>query len=306
MADNEDEPLSGFIDEGTLPYVLTKGGSVLAVSGTGEQVKVQGGGDREMGLPEAEVVTLEKDHRKARYEMDNGRTFFIDRILQDPFKSVYYTMSANEDYRAFFDLLVGNDDVFLSLADNEDYKDIEPIFETSEGENSKMSGIGPVVTSFNNFRYTVLVPTRAALEEAFRDDPDLHTWDEISAQTDLDVKADWTRYLLNFLRFHFIDGMLPVSGVSYQDKAYPTAARDDKGIFVYVKASSDGSSITFEPENGSGGPQQAKVITSNQEDYNVLTRDYIVNNNDYTLATQILSSSKAVLHLVDHAINYQK
>ena len=59
-------------------------------------------------------------------------------------------MSANEDYRAFFDLLVGNDDVFLSLADNEDYKDIEPIFETSEGENSKMSGIGPVVTSFNN------------------------------------------------------------------------------------------------------------------------------------------------------------
>lgn len=306
VADNEDEPLSGFIDEGTLPYVLTKGGSVLAVSGTGEQVKVQGGGEREMGLPEAEVVTLEKDNRKARYEMDNGRTFFIDRILQDPFKSVYYTMSANEDYRAFFDLLVGNDDVFLSLADNEDYKDIEPIFETSEGENSKMSGIGPVVTSFNNFRYTVLVPTRAALEEAFRDDPDLHTWDEISAQTDLDVKADWTRYLLNFLRFHFIDGMLPVSGVSYQNKAYPTAARDDKGIFVYVKASSDGSSITFEPENGSGGPQQAKVITSNQEDYNVLTRDYIVNNNDYTLATQILSSSKAVLHLVDHAINYQK
>ena len=120
------------------------------------------------------------------------------------------------------------------------------------------------------------------------------------------MKADWTRYLLNFLRFHFIDGMLPVSGVSYQNKAYPTAARDDKGIFVYVKASSDGSSITFEPENGSGGPQQAKVITSNQEDYNVLTRDYIVNNNDYTLATQILSSSKAVLHLVDHAINYQK
>ena len=91
-------------------------------------------------------------------------------------------------YRAFFDLLVRNDDVFLSLADNEDYKDIEPIFETSEGENSKMSGIGPVVTSFNNFRYTVLVPTRAALEETFRDDPDLHTWDEISAQTDLDVR----------------------------------------------------------------------------------------------------------------------
>ena len=57
VADNEDEPLSGFIDEGTLPYVLTKGGSVLALSGTGEQVKVQGGGDMELGLPEAEVVT---------------------------------------------------------------------------------------------------------------------------------------------------------------------------------------------------------------------------------------------------------
>ena len=59
-------------------------------------------------------------------------------------------------------------------------------------------------------------------------------------------------------------------------------------------------SLLSRKSGSGGGPQQAKVITSNQEDYNVLTRDYIVNNNDYTLATQILSSSKAVLHLVDH------
>ncbi len=118
---------------------------------------------------------------------------------------------------------------FLSLADNEDYKDIEPILRLPRREQQDVRHRTGSDFSFNNFRYTVLVPTRAALEETFRDDPDLHTWDEISAQTDLDVKADWTRYLLNFLRFHFIDGMLPVSGVSYQDKAYPTAARMIRG-----------------------------------------------------------------------------
>lgn len=305
VADNEDEPLSAFVDDGTLPYVLTKGGSVLSVSGTGSGVQFLGDGDGDLGLPAAQVVSLEKDGRKARYEMDNGRTFFIDRILQDSFKSVYYTLSGNEDFRAFFDLLVGNSDVFLSLSDNEAYEDIEPIFETSEDEGSDMSGIGPVVTSFNNFRYTVLVPTREALEEAFAADPNLHTWDEIAAQGNLDTKAEWTRYLLNFLRFHFIDGMLPVCGASYSGRIYPTAARDANGQFVYVKVDNSGGSIAFEPETDTTGRQRAEVVLSDEADYNVFARDYIVNAQDYADATQILSSSKAVLHLVDHAMNYQ-
>ena len=86
-------------------------------------------------------------------------------------------------------------------------------------------------------------------EEAFRDDPDLHTWDEISAQADLDVKKQIGHATCELPALPFMDGMLPVSGSFYQGKTYPTAARDDKGIFVYVKASSDGSGI-LQPKAG--------------------------------------------------------
>ena len=42
---------------------------------------------------------------------------------------------------------------------------MEPIFDLDVTTSS--SGLGPIVTSFNNFRYTVLVPTKEALDKAF-------------------------------------------------------------------------------------------------------------------------------------------
>lgn len=64
------------------------------------------------------------------------------------------------------------------------------------------SGLGPIVTSFNNFRYTVLVPTKEALDRAFAEDPELWTWEQIAAETDAGKKKEKTLYLLNFLRYH--------------------------------------------------------------------------------------------------------
>lgn len=111
-----------------------------------------------------------------------------------------------------------------------------------------------------------------------------------------------TLYLLNFLRYHFVDGILPLGeGISYNG-SYATAARDENNHFVYLNVSGNGSQLTFTSENTG---TQAHVVTEDESNCNVFTRDYIVNNSDYKAATQIIASSHAVIHLVDHVVDYR-
>lgn len=272
---------------------------MLQAEGVGSALSVKGLGDVEMGWPSAHVVALE-DGNPARYEMTNGHTFFIDRILQDSYKSVYYTMAdaeTHEAYAAFYQLLQGDERVWAYFEEDED---VEPIFDLDVTTSS--SGLGPIVTSFNNFRYTVLVPTKEALDKAFAEDPELWTWERIAAETDPAKKKAKTLYLLNFLRYHFVDGILPMGdGISYNG-SYATAARDENNHFVYLNVSGNGNQLTFTSENTG---TQAHVVTGDENNYNVFTRDYIVNNSDYKAATQITASSHAVIHLVDHVVDYR-
>lgn len=59
VANDEAEPLSGYLDEGVQPYFLTKGGAVLQAEGVGGALSVKGLGDVEMGWPSAHVIALE-------------------------------------------------------------------------------------------------------------------------------------------------------------------------------------------------------------------------------------------------------
>ena len=139
--------------------------------------------------------------------------------------------------------------------------------------------------SFNNFRYTVFVPTAEALQKAFDEDPDLCTWEEINAESDPAKKKTKCLYLLNFLTYHF------------------TASRTQSGKFNKVTLySNTGNDLTIECTDTG---VKASVVTADQSLYNVLARDYIVDNSDIKSATNILSSSRVVIHQIDHALKAQ-
>ncbi len=71
-------------------------------------------------------------------------------------------VEAREAYAAFYQLLQGDE---RKRAYFEEDEEVEPIFDLMQRFFS--SGLGPIVTSFNNFRYTILVPTKEALDKAF-------------------------------------------------------------------------------------------------------------------------------------------
>jgi uncharacterized surface protein with fasciclin (FAS1) repeats len=276
----------GFINNGTVKYAQTKGGATLKVSGSGDATKITGGGDLEIN---ASPAAIEKT-----YNSDNGKAYFIDKVLQDPVKSVYTVLGEHPEYKYFFDLLNG-----------QEFTDAEttPVFGNKKTQNS--SGIGYVVNSFNNFRYTVFVPTKEALEAAFADDPNLWTWEQIknidpNREDYQELRKEKTIYLLEFLKYHFVDNSIFISGKPVSGE-YETAARNSSGKFRKVSLQGNGADLEV---TGNNPAYKAKVIKT-EGLYNVQTRDYIINNSDLTMATQIESSSRAVIHLIDNVLRYE-
>lgn len=293
VGDNDGGSLSGYVDDGTANYILTKGGATIAVSGKDASVRFNGGGDMEVNSPQAEVITGNSG-QPCRYDSDNGRTFFIDHILHDATTSVYEQLAAHQEYKAFFDLCRGHDQVLTYFSND---PDVVEIFSSKIGSTS--SGLGMVVNSFNNFRYTIFVPTAEALEKAFRDDPNLYTWEQIVADEDYTSKKRKTLYLLSFLKYHFMDNSVYISGKAFGPASYETAARNEYDKFHKVTVSSNGNNLEITGENG----VKANVIKAGNT-YNIMARDFIVDAADYTQANNITASSRAAIHLVDTALGF--
>ena len=286
----------GYIDDGNTQYAQTKSGTTLKVSGIGNNVTVTGAGDIEENISPAQIVTDPSTGLKNVYDADNGRTYFIDKILHDPSKSTYTVLGEHSEYKVFFDMLRGNDQVFTYF---ESDPDIVPIFDYKR--TTVTSGLGYVVNSFNNFRYTLFVPTEEALKRAFDEDKNLFMWEDIANETDHDLKKQKTLYLLNFLKFHFMDNSVFIDGNSFSDTRYETAARNESGKFHKLSLSSSGNNLEIKGENSS---KKVNVIKS-EGLYNLMSRDFIVNSANYMNATKIESSSRAVIHLIDNALRIE-
>ena len=282
---DEEGRMGGYVDDGSHHYYQSKGGSTIRVEGLGPDMTAQGGGDQEQQTPQA--------RQQGRYDADNGRCYIIDRILQDPTNSVYANMQLHPEFSRFFELLLGNDMVFRMFENDAEIKSIFTLNRTSQS-----SGLGNVVASFGNFQYTVLVPTNEAVEAAFAADPTLHTWDEIAAQMDNPaLQRQWAVRLMRFLQYHFVDNSTYVDELPFARLTYETAARSDGGRFQKIYVSGDGQNLTFTDSRG----QEAHVVKTPGL-YNLQCRDFIVNSSDYRSATQIVSSSQSVIHLIDRAM----
>lgn len=293
---DSDGHMSGYLDDATPKYVRTKGGSTLYVTGTGDDIRFAGGGD--IALKQESRLVRDENGQVLRYEAENGRTYFVDKILHNPVQSVYQAMQVQEEFSAFFRLLQG-DEIVSQTIENELDVELTDIFSTKRSTSS--SGLGQMVNSFNNFQYTVFVPTNEALAEAFAADPDLKTWDEIRSLCMAGKTREAYTYaekLLNLLRYHFMDNSVYINGETVHQQKYQTAARESGSTkFARVTVNSEGSNLTVTDNRGT----TAEVVKSGNA-YNLMARDMIVNNGDYASATQIVSSSRAVIHLINKVL----
>lgn len=188
-------------------YFLSRTGAPVIIqdkgTGKGGGMKVRGGFQEQLnrqGLASAYSCTVptENDVYDQSQETNgygNGMTYFIDRPMQPTTISVYKTISSMPSTSKFMELCEGvNDDILKSagLRDvyaNSDSKDAESkwqqaallyyIFYQGEkgGTRFNIPSGDKLVRSFNNYRYTVYVPTDEAVEREIKNG--LPTWDTI-------------------------------------------------------------------------------------------------------------------------------
>ncbi len=279
-------------------FYFTKGGNVLYVNGSGENLTVQGGGDIELGKVPGVITKIEQE---------NGNTYFIDKPIQSPLRSVYAVLSQTPEFSMFFDLVSGFPNASSSV-----------IFV----KKTNYYGIDFNVKFFNTFNYTVFVPTNDAIQQAI-DDGTIHTWDEINAITDIAIRDEYVSQLERFLRYHFQDNSVFVGDQAYSDLEYQTATikLDDsqtafntyKNKYYKLGLNSDGDNLQISTENYGS----ANVVKDNGL-YNILTRDYIFGDNPAKYGeidgsgagtnfnnSTIITSSTAVIHQIDNVLKFE-
>lgn len=339
--------------EGNKDYYLSRSGAPVFVSkhgnvDTGTGMVVEGGFQRELfntNNPHFTSTVVKGYNLSTNAEGEkvygNGHTYFIDHPMQPTVYNVYQMMKrtskkTDSKYTKFFDLchtlIYGSnkamlEKIFLINTDfadkNGNVKDVSK-WKTEQNKYAIFAANGKdadrqtakesfLVRFFNNYRYTIFLPSddavAAAIEKGLPTIEDIENfvslhcsgsnWDgEKDEATGMPVnqlkaQAMYT-CLVNFIKYHFCDQSYFVD--RFVDNAYTTsqsACTDSKTntfINVSIKHANGG---VMEVRDAAG---RVSEVTTDAQYNNIFARDYELNVVADQIPKYIKSSSYAVLH----------
>ena len=312
-------------------YFMTKNGTPLYVysDNTPDARRVGcevGGGWQVQHDDQCSVIRFDDKTRQTNGN-GNGFAYQIDRPMTPTIESVFSTMYNNqEEFGEFFNLCQTDEEVLRAI-DIKNASDIKKysVFINNKGLPAYDYVTGNQITTatnvkyFNNYRYTVYIPTNAAVLDAI--DRGLPTWQQIRELLCLDMDAEdrpeWTSeeeqaiktkaltmvsVLINFIKNHFQDNMVFADKPALVEKKYETATLtidEDGNPSVYAKVSVKSSG------NGTLSVTDAAGHTRNVTNTkNIITRDYVLDN--ASNPTLINASSSAIVHGIDGVLDYKK
>jgi len=264
-------------------YYVTKGGGAIRVNGNVEVAAngqkmfsvgttIEGGGNIERGT-KASIVK--------NYSKENGCTYFIDGILENPITSVFGALQNNPQFSKFFELL-GESDIFTSLVTN-----------TTKALNNK-------VKFFDQYHYTIYVPTNDAINQAISDGLIPSQNDIDNAATDV-IKTTLINKRLRFLRYHFQDNSVFIGGEQISNKSYLSSTLNDAtGKFYPLYVTNTNNQLQVRSYHG----EVANVLQTDGC-YNLMARDIVVNSASLDAANTLVTSSFAVIHLIDKVLRFE-
>lgn len=311
-------------------YFISKNGAPIYVSNaTGRAgsnpCMVQGGW--QIDHNDACKVIRFDDKTRETNGNGNGYAYEIDKPMTPTIESVYSVMYNDKDnFGEFFDLCQTDVEVLsavgiTSTAEQKRYT----VFISNNGLPAYDKADGSQVATatnvkyFNNYRYTVWVPTNDAILEAIS--KGLPTWQQIRDLLYLDVdpedRPEWTEEeedaiktkglamvtcLVNFIKNHFQDNSVFVDLPYMEPTKYETQTLqlDEEGnpsIYAKVTVSSDEGQNTLYVTDALG---HKRNVTNA---HNIITRDYVLNS--ASSPTKIDASSSAVVHGIDGVLDYK-
>ena len=290
----DDHVVIGDVEDGH-EYYRTKGGTILRVRDVNQGangMKVEG--SRQInGETPAVPVSFIYDQTNG----GNGKSYILEqRPVMGTRQTVFNILGQHPEFSRFRELLHGSD-----------------LIETKHDKRFACSD--SCISTFNNFHYTVYVPTNESIDKLIADGK-LHTWDEV-AELDTMIAEQNEKYheyvsqLNAFLRYHIQDNAVMINGdnttgmdefdengnfMTHYETAYLESDGDVKTFKkLKVKTNKEGSQISIIDEAGN----TRRVMTEKAGLFNLMAREYTYEQSEKSQATHIHNSSSAVIHLID-------
>ena len=273
------------------------------------------------------VVTGFDDKSAQTNGYGNGFAYMINQPLIPTIESVYSILYNNPNFSKFLELCETDGEVIDALKNYDDTgkekaltateknkyyvfsKESEsglPCYGFRKDENGEFTSEFARITDatnvrfFNNYRYTIYIPTNDAIKKAQA--AGLPTWQDLREILELDVDPD-ERQELTAEETIVRDNCIFADTPSMAETAYETATlNSETGVYRKVSVLSAG--------NGTLSVKDATGKTRNiTEDKNLVARDYHIKGSGTTVSSAInktiTSSSSAVIHGIDGVLDYK-
>ena len=273
-------------------YYRTKGGSVIKVENAGREgvMTVAGGLQIEENSPL--TVSIIYDQTTS----GNGKSYVIETGLpMSSKKSLYAILKEREDCSLFLDLLFNGGSA-------------NPLLKT---RLSSYTCADYNCSLFDAYNYTVYVPTNAEIQKLI-DQGYLPTWtdfEELTAErfggsatalkTARKIVAD---RILNFLKYHIQDNSVYIGGEPTNNVKYETSTLNPlNNRFFSVTVNADDSNLTIADQLGN-----TRHVLTNGNNYNVVGREYWIQNANNVNSTNLYNASDLVVHQIDGPLFFEQ
>ena len=263
-------------------YYRTKGGTEIRVSNTqagANGMTVEGS----YQINESQPLRISDIYDQT--QGGNGKTYILeDAPILGTRQTVRDVLSQHEEFSKFLELMDGSG-----------------LFERIHNKRNATGGDN--ISSFNTYHYTVYVPTNESIE-ALQRSGKLSTWEKVDTygeQGNQEAKMRDSLQIMNFLKYHIQDNALFI-GAEKDSADYETAVVDpttERFYRVNATLTEDGITLRDHASKQDPSREPAHVVTSNPALYNLMAREYQYNTTDAASASNIETSSSAVIHLID-------
>ena len=284
----------GKVWDGKYNYFRTKNGTGIRVTNPDNEQNMYVEGSYQMYEGSPLKIARVYDQRK-EVAGGNGKSYALEgQPIMGTRETVRDQLADYPEFSEFLDLMDGS-----GLFEN-----IHNLGTGNESDNKACGGTN--VSLFNTYHYTVYVPTNESIQK-LHNEGKLPTWEQVEAANEEGntVKAtEDSLAIVNFLKYHIQDNALYI-GAQPESGDFETSLfnRTDKRFYM-VKAALKDDAIEVEDGQKTKHTVTKRTDVAGRPLYNIQAREYLYDTKDAATATNLYTTSSAVIHLIDSPLSW--
>ena len=298
----------GKVWEGKNTYFRTKNGTGIRVTNPSDEANMTVEGSYQMNEGKPIRIARVYDQRK-EVAGGNGKSYVLEG------QPIMGTRLTVKDQLAAHPKYFGK---FLELLEGSGL--LEQIHNLGTGnENDNKACAGENLSVFNTYHYTIYVPSNEAIQK-LQDEGKLASWEKVEADHETgndELAAVDSLGIVNFLKYHIQDNALYI-GAQNESGDYETSLINNATRrFFMLKSELKDETIEVkdavdQDNERKGNPTRHTVRKATYIDddgiekdlYNIQAREYLYDSRSKTTATNLYTTSSAVIHLIDSPLSY--